>query len=31
MATPITAGSAALVRQYYMEGWYPTGKKVRTG
>ncbi|GAQ81098.1 Peptidase S8 family with Protease-associated domain [Klebsormidium nitens] len=26
MATPITAGSAALVRQYYTDGWYPTGK-----
>ncbi len=25
MATPTVAGSAALVRQYYMDGWYPTG------
>ncbi len=24
-ATPHTAGAAALARQYYMEGWYPTG------
>lgn len=24
-ATPIVAGAAALVRQYYSEGWYPTG------
>lgn len=26
-ATPIVAGAAALVRQYYLEGWYPTGTK----
>jgi subtilisin family serine protease len=26
-ATPIIAGAAALVRQYYLEGWYPTGTK----
>ena len=26
-ATPAIAGSAALVRQYYVEGWYPTGTK----
>jgi fibronectin type 3 domain-containing protein len=25
MATPITAGSTALLRQYYTEGFYPTG------
>lgn len=25
MATPAVAACAALVRQYYMEGWYPTG------
>lgn len=25
MATPIVAGSTALVRQYYMDGWYPSG------
>ena len=25
MATPIAAGSAALVQQYFQEGWYPTG------
>lgn len=24
-ATPATAGCAALVRQYFTEGWYPTG------
>lgn len=27
MATPAVAGSAALVRQYYSEGWYPSGMK----
>ena len=27
MATPITAGLSALVRQYFTEGWYPTGQK----
>ncbi len=27
MATPVCAGSAALVRQYYMEGWHPSGQK----
>ncbi|MCX8173466.1 MAG: fibronectin type III domain-containing protein [Thermoplasmata archaeon] len=27
MATPCAAGNAALVRQYFMEGWYPTGAK----
>lgn len=27
MATPITAGNAALVRQYFTEGFYPTGAK----
>lgn len=25
MATPITAGGAALMRQYYTDGFYPTG------
>jgi subtilisin family serine protease len=25
MATPITAGAAALVRQYFMDGYYPSG------
>lgn len=25
MATPAACGAAALVRQYYMDGWYPTG------
>ena len=28
MATPITAGNAALVRQYFTDGWYPLGQKV---
>ncbi len=28
MATPATAGSAALVRQYFLEGWYPSGMAV---
>ena len=27
-ATPAVAGSAALVRQYYREGFYPTGSRV---
>ena len=26
-AAPAVAGSAALVRQYYTEGWYPTGTR----
>ncbi len=25
MASPAAAGAVALVRQYYMDGWYPTG------
>ena len=25
MATPLTAGSAALVRQYFLNGFYPSG------
>ncbi|MDD4307608.1 MAG: S8 family serine peptidase [Thermoplasmata archaeon] len=28
-ACPAVAGSAALVRQYYEEGWYPTGTKMQ--
>lgn len=28
MASPVTAGAAALVRQYYTEGWYPSGAPV---
>jgi hypothetical protein len=28
-ATPVVAAAAAVVRQYFTEGWYPTGKKVR--
>lgn len=27
MSTPLMAGTAALVRQYFTEGWYPTGVK----
>jgi hypothetical protein len=27
MATPAVAGCAALTRQYYTEGWYPSGAK----
>lgn len=27
MATPTIAGSMALIRQYFMDGWYPTGSK----
>lgn len=27
MATPAVAGAAALVRQYFTEGWYPSGTK----
>jgi len=27
MATPVTAGDVALIRQYLREGWYPTGAK----
>ncbi len=27
MATPTCAGGTAMVRQYFMEGWYPTGTK----
>ncbi|PSC76615.1 Serine protease ABC transporter B family tagA isoform A [Micractinium conductrix] len=26
MATPVVAGAAALVRQYYMQGFYPSGQ-----
>ncbi len=28
MACPITAGATALIRQYFTEGWYPTGTKI---
>ncbi|HLF06665.1 MAG TPA: S8 family serine peptidase, partial [Thermoplasmata archaeon] len=27
MATPTTAGALALLRQYFREGWYPSGTK----
>ncbi len=30
MATPGAAGLTALIRQYYTDGWYPTGTKVPT-
>lgn len=26
-ATPVVSAAAAVVRQYFTEGWYPTGKK----
>ncbi|MFO8062008.1 MAG: S8 family serine peptidase [bacterium] len=28
MSTPTTAGFGAIVRQYYEEGWYPSGTKI---
>ena len=28
MATPLTAGAVALVRQYFVDGFYPTGTRV---
>lgn len=27
IASPVAAGTAALIRQYFMEGWYPCGWK----
>lgn len=27
MATPVLAGHTALIRQYFLEGYYPTGRK----
>ncbi|MBS3817012.1 MAG: S8 family serine peptidase [Candidatus Thermoplasmatota archaeon] len=27
MATPLTAGLTSLARQYYADGWYPTGQE----
>jgi len=30
MATPAAAGAATLVRQYYQDGWYPSGTKSST-
>jgi hypothetical protein len=27
MATPAVAGAVAMIRQYYVEGWYPSGEK----
>ena len=29
MAAPVVAGTAALIRQYFEEGWYPTGGRVQ--
>lgn len=29
MATPLLAGTAALVREYFKRGFYPTGIEVR--
>ena len=28
MATPAAAGACLLVRQYFIDGWYPTGTKI---
>lgn len=28
MSTPVAAGAVALVRQYFAQGWYPTGAPV---
>ncbi len=28
MSTPVVAGAVALVRQYFVQGWYPTGAAV---
>jgi len=30
MAAPAVAGNVALTRQYFMEGWYPSGTKTAT-
>lgn len=30
MATPVVSGTAAIVRQYFEQGYYPTGKKNET-
>ena len=27
MSSPVIAGAAALIRQYFMEHWYPNGEK----
>jgi hypothetical protein len=29
-STPVAAAAAAIVRQYFMEGWYPSGRAVPT-
>lgn len=28
VATALLSGVAALVRQYFLDGWYPTGEKL---
>lgn len=28
MSTPAVSGAVAIVRQYFTDGWYPTGRKV---
>ena len=28
MATPLAAGAMALLRQYFTDGFYPTGTKI---
>ncbi len=28
MATPVISAGAAIIRQYFMQGYYPTGAKV---
>ena len=30
MATPVVAGTAAILRQYFEQGYYPTGVKDET-
>jgi len=27
MATPVVSGTAAIIRQYFEQGYYPSGKK----
>jgi hypothetical protein len=29
MATPVAAGIATITRQYFTDGWYPSGKPVK--
>lgn len=30
MSTPATAAAAAIIRQYFVQGWYPTGARTAT-